>query len=101
MRRQTAGDFSGFQAKLAEGRHTDAHGSLGRFAFEGFRLDLAAGGLFRTNDAGAAEPVALSSRALALLALLVERHGQLVSEDEIFAAVWPGIIVPLSTAKQL
>ena len=93
MRRQTAGDFSGFQAKLAEGRHTDADGSLGRFAFEGFRLDLAAGGLFRTNDAGAAEPVALSSRALALLALLVERHGQLVSKDEIFAAVWPGIAV--------
>ena len=71
----------------------DALGSLGRFAFEGFRFDLAGGGLFRTNGAGAAEPVALSSRALALLALLVERHGRLVSKDEIFAAVWPGIIV--------
>jgi adenylate cyclase len=71
----------------------DALGSLGRFAFEGFRFDLAAGGLFRTNGAGAAEPVSLSSRALALLALLVERHGQLVSKDEVFAAVWPGSIV--------
>jgi TolB-like protein/DNA-binding winged helix-turn-helix (wHTH) protein len=93
MRRQTAGDFAGVQAKFAESRHMDALGSLGRFAFEGFRFDLAAGGLFRTNGAGAAEPVALSSRALALLALFVERPGQLVSKDEIFAAVWPGSIV--------
>jgi TolB-like protein/DNA-binding winged helix-turn-helix (wHTH) protein/cytochrome c-type biogenesis protein CcmH/NrfG len=93
MRRQSAGDFAGLQAKLAESRHMDALGSLGRFAFEGFRFDLAAGGLFRTNGEGAAEPVALSSRAVALLALLVERHGQLVSKDEIFAVVWPGSIV--------
>jgi len=71
----------------------DGLGSLGRFEFEGFRFDLAAGGLFRTKDAGVAEPVALNSRAIALLALFLERHGQLVSKDEIFAAVWPGIVV--------
>ena len=71
----------------------DGLGSLDRFVFEDFRFHLAAGGLFRTNDAGASEPVALNSRAVALLALLVERHGQLVSKDDIFAAVWPRIVV--------
>jgi TolB-like protein len=93
MRQQTAGDFAGVQAKLAEGRQVDGLGSLDRVVFEGFRFDLAAGGLFRTNDAGVAEPVALNSRALALLAMFIERRGQLVSKDEIFAAVWPGIVV--------
>ena len=71
----------------------DRLGSLDRFVFEGFRFDLAAGGLFRSNGTGVAEPVALNSRALALLALFLERHGQLVSKDEIFSAVWPGILV--------
>ena len=78
---------------MAEGRQVDGLASLDSFAFEGFRLDLTAGGLFRTNGSGVTEPVALSSRAVALLALLVERHGQLVSKDEIFAAVWPGTAV--------
>jgi TolB-like protein len=70
----------------------DRLGSLGSFIFEGFRFDSSSGGLFQTNGAGVA-PVVLGSRAVALLALLVERHGQLVSKDEIFAAVWPGIVV--------
>jgi TolB-like protein/Tfp pilus assembly protein PilF len=61
--------------------------------FEGFRLDCAGGCLFRVEGAGAAEPVALGSRALALLGLLVERQGQLASKDEIMSAVWPGIAV--------
>jgi len=63
------------------------------FEFEGFRLDRGGGCLFRTDRAGAAEPVALGSRALAMLALLVEQQGQLVSKDEIFDVVWPGIAV--------
>ena len=71
----------------------DALGSPDSFIFEGFRFDRAAGGLFRTSGSGVAEPVALSSRALDVLALLVQRHGQLVSKDEIFAAVWPGTVV--------
>jgi DNA-binding winged helix-turn-helix (wHTH) protein/tetratricopeptide (TPR) repeat protein len=68
-------------------------GSANIARFEGFRFDRAAGCLYRVNDPGVAEPVALGSRALALLAVLVERQGQLVSKDEIVKMVWPGIAV--------
>jgi adenylate cyclase len=61
--------------------------------FEGFRFDRAGGCLTRLDGPGVAEPVALGSRALDVLALLVERHGQLVTKDEIMAAVWPGTAV--------
>jgi TolB-like protein/DNA-binding winged helix-turn-helix (wHTH) protein len=61
--------------------------------FEGFRFDRAGGCLYRRSGAGVGEPVALGSRALALLAVLVARQGQLVSKDEIMRAVWPGIAV--------
>jgi TolB-like protein/class 3 adenylate cyclase len=71
----------------------DRLGSLDSFIFEGFRFDPAAGGLFRTTGSGVTEPVALGSRALALLALFVERPGQLVSKDDIFAVAWSGTVV--------
>jgi TolB-like protein/DNA-binding winged helix-turn-helix (wHTH) protein/Tfp pilus assembly protein PilF len=71
----------------------DRLGSADIFLFEGFRFDRAGGCLFRTNGSDVAEPVALGSRALALLALLVERRGQLVTKDEIFAVVWSGMAV--------
>jgi DNA-binding winged helix-turn-helix (wHTH) protein len=71
----------------------DRLGSLDSFIFEGFRFDLAAGGLLRTHGSGVAEPVALGSRALALLALFVERPGQLVSKDDIFSVAWSGTVV--------
>jgi TolB-like protein/DNA-binding winged helix-turn-helix (wHTH) protein len=67
--------------------------SAGVFWFGGFRLDCAGGCLYRLDGADLAEPVALGLRALPLLALLVERHGQLVSKDEIMRAVWPGSAV--------
>jgi TolB-like protein/Flp pilus assembly protein TadD len=38
-------------------------------------------------------PVALGSRALDLLGLLVDRQGELVSKDVIMEAVWPGMVV--------
>jgi TolB-like protein/DNA-binding winged helix-turn-helix (wHTH) protein/Tfp pilus assembly protein PilF len=60
--------------------------------FEGFRLDLTGGGLFRLDHTGTATPVSISSRALDLLSLLVERQG-LVSKDAIMEAVWPGMVV--------
>jgi adenylate cyclase len=63
------------------------------FLFEGFRIDQRAGGLFRAEENGVLAPVAIGSRALDLLILLVRRHGDLVSKDEIMAAVWPGMIV--------
>lgn len=60
------------------------------FLFDGFRFDRQAGGLFRLDQAGIAAPVALGSRALDLLALLLRRRGELVSKDEIMAEIWSG-----------
>jgi len=60
--------------------------------FEGrFRLEQR--GLFRLDQAGNAEPVALGSRALDLLRLLVERQGELLAKDLIMETVWPGTAV--------
>jgi adenylate cyclase len=58
--------------------------------FQGFQFDTRGGFLSRSDPSGAAEPVALGSRGLELLGLLVQRSGQLVSKDEIMAVVWPG-----------
>jgi DNA-binding winged helix-turn-helix (wHTH) protein len=63
------------------------------FLFEAFRLDRRAGALFRRDDKGAAIPVAIGSRGLAVLAILMARHGDLVSKDEIMQAVWPETVV--------
>src|SRR6516162_678931 len=63
------------------------------FLFEGFRLDRRAGGLFRADKDAVPILVAVGSRALDLLTLLVRRPGDLVSKDEIMTAVWPGVIV--------
>jgi DNA-binding winged helix-turn-helix (wHTH) protein len=62
--------------------------------FDGFRFDRRCGGcLFRLDEAGVAEPVPLRGRGLALLGLLIERHGELVPKDEIMKLVWPGRVV--------
>jgi TolB-like protein len=63
------------------------------FLFDGFRLDRRGGGLFREDDRGVFAPLAIGSRALDVLGVLVERPGDLVSRDEIMAAVWPEIVV--------
>ena len=38
-------------------------------------------------------PVQIGARALDLLIVLVERAGELVTKDELFARVWPGLVV--------
>jgi DNA-binding winged helix-turn-helix (wHTH) protein len=63
------------------------------FLFDGFRPDRRGGGLFRQDDRGVFAPVAIGSRALDVLGVLVERPGDLVSRDEIMAAVWPETVV--------
>ena len=63
------------------------------FLFEGFRLDWRGGALFRTDEHGGFVPVAIGSRALEILGKLVEQAGDLVSKDELIAAVWPGTVV--------
>jgi adenylate cyclase len=61
--------------------------------FEGFRLDRRAGVLFRRDERGVFAPMAIGSRALDILGVLVERPGDLVSRAEIMEAVWPGTVV--------
>jgi TolB-like protein len=63
------------------------------FRFEDFRLDRRGGGLSRRDDSGAFAPVEIGSRALDILRVLIERVGEVVSKDEIIAAVCPGTVV--------
>jgi adenylate cyclase len=62
------------------------------FLFEDFRLDRR-GGLFQRDDTGAFVPVAIGSRALDILGVLIARAGEVVSKDEIIGAVWPATVV--------
>jgi DNA-binding winged helix-turn-helix (wHTH) protein len=78
---------------LPENERMDRLGSGDIFLFEGFRLDRSGGGLFRLDQADTAAPVALGSRALDLLGLLVERQGELVSKDAIMETVWSRMVV--------
>ena len=64
-------------------------GSSDIFLFADFRFDPAGGGLFRCDSRGAFAPVTIGSRALDLLAVLIERRGDVVSKEEIMTAVWP------------
>jgi TolB-like protein/DNA-binding winged helix-turn-helix (wHTH) protein len=71
----------------------DAPSSTESSLFEGFRLDRRAGVLFRRDKRGVFAPMAIGSRALDILGVLVERPGDLVSRAEIIEAVWPGTAV--------
>ena len=59
--------------------------------FEAFRLDRC--GLLRRDERGVFAPAVIGSRALDVLRVLVKADGDLVSKDEIMAAVWPGTVV--------
>jgi DNA-binding winged helix-turn-helix (wHTH) protein len=63
------------------------------FLFGEFRLDRAGGGLFRRDAKGVFVPVAIGSRALEILAILVERRGDIVSKEEIMGTGWPRTVV--------
>ena len=63
------------------------------FLFEDFRLDRQGNGLSRRNEGGVFVPVPIGLRALDILAVLVERSGNLVSKEEIMAAVWGRTVV--------
>jgi TolB-like protein len=64
------------------------------FLFENFRLDC--NGLSRRDQSDHFVPVPIGSRALEILAVLVERPGDLVTRDEIIKRVWPATIVEYS-----
>jgi TolB-like protein len=61
------------------------------FLFERFHLDRR--GLFRRDEYGILTSVAIGGRALDLLRVLVEHHGEVLSKTEIMAAVWPQTVV--------
>jgi DNA-binding winged helix-turn-helix (wHTH) protein len=61
--------------------------------FGEFRLDRRVGVLFRRDERGVFVPLAMGSRALDILGVLVERPGELVPRAEIISAVWPGTTV--------
>jgi TolB-like protein/DNA-binding winged helix-turn-helix (wHTH) protein len=67
--------------------------SSGVFVFDKYRLDRRRGGLFREAENGGLIQVALGSRALDILTLLLERRGDLLTKEEIFTAVWPRTFV--------
>jgi TolB-like protein/DNA-binding winged helix-turn-helix (wHTH) protein/Tfp pilus assembly protein PilF len=71
----------------------DALVTVNVFLFEAFRFDRRAGGLFRRDDGGALVPVAIGSRALAVLGILIARQGDLISKEEIMQTVWPETVV--------
>jgi TolB-like protein len=71
----------------------DALAKGGVFLFETFRLDRQARALFRRDEGGVFVPVAVGSRALDVLGVLVGRAGELVSRDEFMRAVWPATAV--------
>ncbi len=61
--------------------------------FEEFRLDRWGDGLSRRDESGVFVPVPIGARALDVLSVLVERAGQLVTKEEIMAAVWRRAVV--------
>ena len=63
------------------------------FLIEEFRLDRQGEGLSRRNERGVFVPVPIGVRALDVLGVLVERSGNLVSKEEIMAAVWGRTVV--------
>jgi TolB-like protein/DNA-binding winged helix-turn-helix (wHTH) protein/Flp pilus assembly protein TadD len=71
----------------------DALAPADMLLFEGFRLDRRLGCLLKQDEDGSYRPVALGSRALDVLAILLDRQGALLSKDEIMAAAWPGTVV--------
>ncbi|HUR96675.1 MAG TPA: transcriptional regulator, partial [Pyrinomonadaceae bacterium] len=58
------------------------------YEFEDFRLDAARGVLSQGETI-----INITPKAVEILVMLVENHGETVSKDEIFAKVWPDSFV--------
>jgi TolB-like protein/DNA-binding winged helix-turn-helix (wHTH) protein/Flp pilus assembly protein TadD len=68
-------------------------GTADIFEFEEFRLDRRGEGLSRRDEHGVLVPLPVGPRGLDVLSALVERAGQLVTREEIMAAVWRQSVV--------
>jgi TolB-like protein/DNA-binding winged helix-turn-helix (wHTH) protein len=64
--------------------------------FEGWRFDQRTRRLLCLTAAGVWTPVSIGSRALDILAVLLEQPGKLVSKDAILDAVWPNTAVEIN-----
>ncbi|MGB8694915.1 MAG: winged helix-turn-helix domain-containing protein [Steroidobacteraceae bacterium] len=67
------------------------------YEFGNFRLDAERQLLF-ANDA--AQPLDITPKTVELLAFLVRRSGELVTKDQLFAALWPGLVVEENNLNQ-
>src|SRR6266545_1838476 len=65
------------------------------YAFEAFRLDAAEKLLFHED-----QPVPLTPKAVETLLALVERHGRLVTKEDLFRIVWPDTFVEENNLAQ-
>lgn len=66
------------------------------YRFEGYVLDISGGKL--KSPSGATVP--LSSRAFAVLQLLAERRGEVLSKAELMDAAWAGVVVEENNLNQ-
>jgi adenylate cyclase len=61
--------------------------------FDEFRFILPTRELLRIGNDGLSTPIPLGSRAAEILYLLLQRHGEVVSKNEIVDAVWPHMAI--------
>jgi DNA-binding winged helix-turn-helix (wHTH) protein/tetratricopeptide (TPR) repeat protein len=66
------------------------------YEFGPYRLDVGS----RLLTRGPGEPVPLTPKAFDTLAVLLERHGRVVSKEELLEAVWPGVFIEEATLTQ-
>ncbi|HEX4184380.1 MAG TPA: winged helix-turn-helix domain-containing tetratricopeptide repeat protein [Stellaceae bacterium] len=69
--------------------------------FSGFCFDRRRGLLARQNDDSNLVPVAVGSRALDILGLLIDRNEEVVSRDDILNTVWPGVVEGANVTVQI
>jgi DNA-binding winged helix-turn-helix (wHTH) protein len=72
-------------------------GGIGMYAFGQFRLDPQQRLLFAE---GVATPLDIAPRVLETLLYLVEHAGELLSKDQLLAAIWPGTVVEENSLNQ-
>ena len=79
----------------------EEHAEADVVRFSSFRFDRNRGVLSRENQGGGFSPVSIGARALDILNLLIDRHGNLVSRDQILNAVWPGVVEGANVTVQI
>src|SRR4051794_38534001 len=67
---------------------TNSRDRSGRYCFAGFTLDMETG-LLRCGD----EQVPLRPKSFEVLAYMVERHGRLISRQELISVLWRDVAV--------